>query len=744
MASRFSISAIFRGFDRMTKPARDMSKGVARFAKQAENAVGGLNKQLATVDQKFRSLGKGMLVAGAVGGTAMIAAGKAGAEFQHTLASLNAVAKPTTDELSQISKTARQVGTDFGFSGNEVAKSMEAMSKQGLSVQEVIAGIGGVAAAAAADGSSIEDTMGGLLATMAGMGKGAKDLQHIADVMAKAGDATAASIGSLSASMSVFGPTARSLGIDIESAIAQLAILQDAGIDASSAGTTLSAVYSKLASPTAETARTLKQLGLSVKDSFGNLKPPQQLMTEVFKATSKIKGNVGQMAAFTDLVGLNSQKALLNIAAAVGSGKLDKVMSDLTSNVDGYATEIARLKQDSFIGDLNKIKAAAESLQIELFELTSGPLRDMAKRVNEWAQANQGLIISGVEKFLKDFSAALPTIVTWLERIGKMLTVFYAFRLATLAVLGALKLFVLLTTGINPFAWIAIGAALLWAFWPEISAFFGWLGRSISEFARKVGAWFSGVWDSVLSFGRGVIAAVVGFFSGLWSAIKGPLLAVGEFLLGVVVLFAQPFIWAFKGIAKAAGWGAKKIVELWRPVGEFLGRLWDNIVSAATAAVDAIAGVVSQIGGWIASAWNSVAEVAGSVWTSISEAATKAYNAITTAFEPIRGFFSDLWNGVASAFRSALGWVLEKVTWMIDNAGKFANLIRGVGRDAADGDVVVGDGPSTVNPNAATVRELRENKTSAEVTIKSDKPAAITKKPNAPGLGLRLSASGAV
>src|SRR5690606_9545260 len=170
-----------------------------------------------------------------------------------------------------------------------------------------------------------------------------------------------------------------------------------------------------------------------------------------------------------------------------------------------------------------------------------------------------------------------------------------------------------------------------------------------------------------------------------------------------------------------------------------LGRLWDDIVYAATDAVAAISNVVSQIGGWIAEAWATVADVAASVWTSITEAATLAYNAIKSAFEPIRSFFSELWNGVASAFRSALGGVLEKVTWMIDNAGKLVDLVRSVGRDAAEGDITVGDGgPSTTNPNGATVRELRENKTSAEVTIKSDKPAAITKKPNSPALGLRL------
>lgn len=749
MASRFSISAIFRGIDRMTRPAREMSKNVARAMKQAESAVGGLNRQLGSMDAKLRTLGKSLAIAGAAGGAALIAFGKAGAEFEHTLASINAVGKPTEEQLGRLSRRAREIGAAYGYSADTMAKGMEAMIKQGFDVQEAIDGIGVVAASAAADGGDFDAVMKGLMSTLASTGTARSELKKLGDIGAKVGDQTAAGIQSLNESMVIFGPTVRQFKISLEDAYSQIGILQDAGLDPSSTGTGLKAIYSKLAAPFGRTAKAIKKLGLEVADSYGNMKPPQQLLNEILAATGKIGGNAEKAAAITELVGLESQNSLNNLIASIESGKYQKVLQSVSSGVDGYADSIARLKQDSFVGDLNKLTAAAEGFQIELFGLVSGPLRDVTQRVNAWAQANQKLIVSEVQKFLADTAAALPTIVTWMERIGKLVAVFYAFRLGIMALTGALKVLNFVAM-LNPWTALVYGlvaaVALIWAFWPEISAFFAQLGTTISTFAGKVGDWFSGVWDSVLSFGRGVIDAVSGFFSGIWGAIKGPLLAVGEFLLGLLTLYIQPYVWAFKGIAKAAGWVAGKIIEAWRPVGEFLGRLWDDIVYAATDAVAAISNVVSQIGGWIAEAWATVADVAASVWTSITEAATLAYNAIKSAFEPIRSFFSELWNGVASAFRSALGGVLEKVTWMIDNAGKLVDLVRSVGRDAAEGDITVGDGkgPSTTNPNAATVRELRENKTSAEVTIKSDKPAAITKKPSAPGLGLRLSPSGAV
>jgi TP901 family phage tail tape measure protein len=570
---------------------------------------------------------------------------------------------------------------------------------------------------------------------------GVNNVARVADVLALASSRTKSTIGSLGVSLANAADTASSLKIPFEDTVAALALLQDTGLDASVAGSAFNTMLTNIASGTSKVAQL-------AKDSKGNLKSLPDLLAAISSEAAKSGGDMDRVAMLADLVGLRGQKAAGKLAKLFDSGRVGELTKELYGAA-GAADKMAELRMDNLKGDLTILSSTVEGLQVALFQTESGPLRGIVKGITDWTQANQGLIVSGFTEFMQGLRDNLPTIVTWMERIGKMVAVFYAFRLGIMALTGALKVLNFVAM-LNPWTALVYGlvaaVALIWAFWPEISAFFGRVGAAISAFAGKVGDWFSGVWDSVLSFGRGVIAAVGGFFGGIWDAIKGPLLAVGEFLLGLLTLYIQPYVWAFKLIAKAAGWVAGKIVELWRPVGEFLGRLWDDIVYAATDAVAAISNVVSQIGGWIAEAWATVADVAASVWTSITEAATLAYNAIKSAFEPIRSFFSDLWNGVASAFRSALGGVLEKVTWMIDNAGKLVDLVRSVGRDAAEGDITVGDGkgPSTTNPNGATVRELSENKTSAEVTIKSDKPAAITRKPNAPGLSLKLSPSGAV
>ncbi|MGC4088324.1 MAG: phage tail tape measure protein [Polyangiaceae bacterium] len=158
-------------------------------------------------------------------------------------------------------------------------------------------------------------------------------------------------------------------------------------------------MYSKLAAPVGETSKALAKLGITVADSAGNMKAPERLFSEILGATAGIKGNVGAMAAMTHLVGLESQKAMLNLAAGAGSGKLEELTSSL-KNAAGYAGEIAAKRMNNLEGDFTLLRAAIDGTQQSLYQLKSGALRGVVQGVTEWIGANKGLIGAGVSEFL--------------------------------------------------------------------------------------------------------------------------------------------------------------------------------------------------------------------------------------------------------------------------------------------------------------------------------------------------------
>lgn len=700
--STYAVSTEFRAVDKM-------SAFFDRAARKADAFGQRVGKSLKWADEKLSKLaGAGTAIAA---GTAAAGAGVAylsttGMEFEQVLANIRAVAKPTGDELQRMSTTALQVGADMGFSGVEVASAMEAMAKQGLTTQQVIAGIGGVAAAAAADGSTLEETMGGLLATMTGMGKGAGDLQHIADVMAKAGDSTAASIGSLSQSMAVFGPTARGLGIPLESAIGQLAILQDAGIDASSAGTTLSAVYSKLAAPMGRTKEALSKLGIEVADAMGNMKPPDQLMSEILGATSQIEGNVGKAAAMTELVGLESQKALQNVTAAVASGKFDTVMKDLTANVDGYAQSVAAVKMDSTRGDLKKFTAEIEAQQIALFGLVSGPMRGVLASSREWIQTNKELVGQRVQDTILWIRDNSDLVVTSLKVLGGTIGVFWALSAATKAAQVALATYELAvgvaTVATNAFKWaFASTTATTEAGTVAITASkAATLASTIATGASTAAQW---LWNTAI--GAGTLATTKFTFSGVASK---------------VATLASA---AASGVATAAQW------------------LWNAAITAGTGAL-----------GFMTTAATGAAASAASAAVALGPAIA-AFGALAAAIGAAyvaKQQFDQLDQQLAGSggVTGTIGAMWEQGTW--DPFEAHDKVMNDKAREAArkrDAEAAATPAPQAVTQAGASAQEISRTVSEmqtqrAEVTVKA--PVGSTVKKPAQGLTtVKLAPSGA-
>lgn len=406
MSKRFTIEAAFHAIDGFSSPVRKMQ---ARFASMTKGLASGVKKVNDAADKTFGGLkrvGMALGAAGIAGGFAAANFAKSGIEFEQAMADVGAVAGATAEEMKQMSSAAQALASTSKFTGGEVARAMESMAKAGFSTSEILKGLPGLLSAAAADGGELESVSAGIMASIKSMGLGADKIQEFADAAAKAGDLTAASIGSITEGFATVGPVARQLDIPFRSVIGQLALLQDAGLDASSAATSLAATYSKLAAPAGKTKKALAQLGISVADTAGNMKQPAQLFSEILTATNKIKGNVGQTAAMSNLVGLESQKALLNIAAAAGTGKL-REMEDALADSLGYSKEIAKLRLSSFSGDWTMLGSAVTAFKDSLFETQSGPLRGVVQGMTDWVNANKDFAKS---KFVEYVDKAIPLV----------------------------------------------------------------------------------------------------------------------------------------------------------------------------------------------------------------------------------------------------------------------------------------------------------------------------------------------
>lgn len=432
MAGRFSVEATFKAVDNFSAVVGQMSKATDKMMKGLEAGLAKVDHFNNRVMGGLKAVGAAGLAAGAGIGAALLDVARTGAEFEKAMSEVGAISLLSKDQVGELANEALRLGSTTKFSATEVANAMATMGKAGYEPKEIMESIGGVLSAAAAEGMGLADAASIISNTLKGMGLEAKDTARVADVLALTSVRTNSSISSLGESMAIVSSTARQFNFPLEDVVAFVALLQDVGLDASTSATAVSTMLTKISKPTADVAAQMRAMGVSFQDAKGDMLKPVALLQQLAKAGDKAGGNMKQVAFFADLVGLRGDKAVLSLTNLFKAGKVQGLTKELKGGHD-IAEKMAALQMDNVSGDLDLMANKAGVLKIRLFNLESGPLRDVTKGVNAWIDANQGLIVSKAAEYAKKIADNLPAIVTWTERIAGGVGAFLAFSLFTKA-----------------------------------------------------------------------------------------------------------------------------------------------------------------------------------------------------------------------------------------------------------------------------------------------------------------------
>lgn len=558
--------------DKMSGPARKARKSIGGLEDKVRSADGRFKKMNfgQSMKKQFSMVAKGALLAGAA--LAVLATKsiiQTGAAFGKAISAVGAVGLKTREEISALEEKAKSLGISTKFTATEAAGAMEVMARAGFKTQEIMSGVDGVLAAAAASGLEIAEVANHVSNALKGMGLEANQTGRVADVLALAASRTNSSIGSLGESLKNVASTARQLNIPLEDTIAAVALLQDVGLDASVAGSAMNTMLTKMAAPTASITAKMVKFGVSFKDAKGDMLPFQEVLANVSKAAKASGGNMDRVAFLAELVGLRGQKAAGNLADLFDSGRVGKLTEEL-ENAAGSAQKMADLKMDNLSGDVTLFQSALEGVQISLFESTDG-MRDLVQSVTDWLREGDksgkfveildsittgakniwkwmsALVESTAETFAAfmgadDASEALETLGSKLSLVadyitvysdeiatafswtGKILGSFLAFKLAVWAVTTAFGI-MNAVMAINPF--ILLGMAIVgiiaavWFFSDEIGAAFtaalGWMSGVVDDFKFVL----SELWNFFADIGPSIGAALI----------DGILLALNPFAL---------------------------------------------------------------------------------------------------------------------------------------------------------------------------------------------------------------------
>ena len=501
--------------DRATKPLRSIAQAFQKLGNQSGNtnkdlnrtqkAINGisqaqnrLNRVNQNIKRNTRDIGSQ-----AVGVAALVLSFKAALDpaikFEQSMKDLQAVAfgsadatVPVAKNMALLSEQAKKLGASTAFSATQAAEGQIFLAKAGFKTNQILSTMPSLLDLASASGTELGRTSDILSDLLGAFGMKAEQSGRLADVMAAATSSANVDMETLFETLKVAAPIGIAAGQSMEGITTATALLGNVGIKGSMAGTALKNAFVNLASPAADGAKVLKELGIQTSDASGNMLPMQQIMMNLGKQAKNLS-QVKRIKAFDAVFGKIAMAGAINLEKAVTSGDFDKMLKNLQSS-EGVAKKMAEIRMDSTEGSLVQLMSAVEGLAISFGSILTPILRGIANVLTQLTAPMQSFIrnneslVTGIGIFAGVLLAAKIVALGYTAAMWLITPAITAMTTAMSIAKGVLIAFNLVLK-LSPVGKIitlvtllaSAGAALI-TYWEPVSTFFSELWETLGAF----------------------------------------------------------------------------------------------------------------------------------------------------------------------------------------------------------------------------------------------------------------------
>lgn len=597
-----------------------------RLAEQQRNAAQarGRYDRAMSMRNNMAGTGAGMM---ASGGAALYAGARLlapGVAYGESMSRVQALTRMEADDerFQALRQQARELGATTAFSAGQSADAQGYLAMAGFDPEAIQAAMPDMLDLALANRTDLARTADISSNILSGFGLDPAEMGRVGDVLTATTTRANVDLEMLGESMKYVAPQARAMNMSLEQSAAMAGLLGNVGIQGSQAGTTLRAMVTRLAAPTAAAAGALADLGVNAKDAQGNLRGIPRILTDVARATEEM-GNADRAAYLKDIFGEEPGAGMAELIAQQGSAGIEQFVEILT-NAAGENARVAKTMADNIGGDLKSLKSAWEEVGISITDTNNGPLRDLIQNVTA--------ITRGVGRWINENPRLAGTIAKVAAILAVLVTAGGALTLMLASILG-------------PIAMVRYGMALVG---PQIlmaGKAFLWLGgvfRTVSMFllANPIGVAIAAIAAAAYLIYR-YWEPIKAFFLGLWQQVKN---AFDNGISGVAQLLINwsPLGLLYQGITTALS---------------ALGvQIPDQFSSLGSAIVE---GMIGGLTGKLGELRESITSMAGSVRNWFAN--VLGINSPSRVFAQLGGFTVD---GLISGLSSKLGELRDRVVNM--------------------------------------------------------------------------------
>ena len=626
---------------------KDLQKFNRKVA-ESRGRLAAFGNQVDALSSRMRSLGKNMALSISVPlaiVTTMIV--KTAGEFEKSMNRVRALTDATGAEFQALKDQAIELGRTTQFTARDSAGAMAYLAQAGFEVNEILGAMPStlnLAASAQLDMATSADIVTNILA---GFGKEIHELPEAVDVLVKAFTSANTNLQQLAYAMKYVGPVAAGIGFSFKETAAAVALLGNAGIQATMAGTSLRGAITRLTKPSGEAYTALKRLGISVMNSRGQMMGIVPIVREFEEAIARAGGEAAASADIMQILGARAGPGFLALVSQ-GSNALEELIGSF-SGLSGYAQKIANIQMEGYIGALRRIQSTTEGVAITYgthlipaFQQVSQWIVALNTKLNELQPATRGLLIWG-----SIATAIVPVVV-----------------LMGGALLGAVGLMLRfkLILGITGTA-MTVFTTLLAANWKDVKPILVGIWEHLSTKFREFAVSLAGesIVSSIEQFVKAVtqdISSLIDVFSTLRIPTSFKELSQQLFILGEGIRQ----IWRESEVPDA-------LITGWENVRDMLSRVWDGLTTKFQEMVVSWAGedaidTLRRFSQRAVEIFGKLATVFGSL--HITSLLTNIKQ-VSTAWETAESTLTRIWGNLGTRFRElAVSWAGEDVVIAVE------------------------------------------------------------------------------
>ena len=599
-------------------------------------AVNRVNARLGQMGRNLSNAGSSIAGFGLGFAAPFAGAVVAGTKFENVLLNISASTGLTSEKLNSVRAAALQMSQAMGVGPTEAAQGMLELLKAGMGLQDVLGGAGKAAIEFARVGNIDVATAAVVMSDAMNVFK--ISASEAANTISAAADASSTSIEGMTQAFSMSSAVAALANQTIGDLSAALAILANAGVKGSDAGTSIKTMLLRLMAPTDDAIGGMNQLGLSV-ESFRGADGKILPMVEIIRVLNGQLKNLDKTAQDDVLRKIFGSDAIRAAAILTASG------------VEGFEKMTDAMKQALPVGEKFKMlmggmMGAGIALMAALERLAIAVSDSLGPAIAKVVPVIAGFI-DGITNFVTKNPktvALIASIAAGAIGVGAAMVV--AGTGISLASSAIGVLIGVAGAALSPIA--AIGGAALFAGQSFTSVVPGLIGganaagsalislggtavSSMSLVGTSVVRAMTAAGSAVVEFAASAITPLMGF----GGALRGVFLsqfAIARFVgkgmsaaivtaFGKMLLSIAPLRVAFTGLLSVAS----AVAPLMLAIGRDAVRAFAPIASAFAPAVAGFAGMTQAAGAWAAATATAAGRYIAS--TAAAVAATVAAKA---------------------------------------------------------------------------------------------------------------------